>query len=511
MGVWVRTVVGVALLAMFPAMLLMLLAGLVGIEIVMFSHRLGTGLNWLLLTVPAALVLLRGLRVLLSRTVDPALGFPVHESAQPELWALVRRIAEVAGTRPPDEIYLNAEANASVTEETRLLGLVSTRRRLYIGTPLMAGLRADQLAAVLTHELAHYGNQDTRLSALAYRGRRALVSAVHSLDADWLQKLMRRILKGWMKLYMRASAGLSQRQERAADEAAARAVGSDVAAGAWREIPVIGYTWGRFADNQLIMGWSAGYLPEHIFAGYAEFVRSLGGVLDRLRAELPDEQPEPYDTHPPMRSRVAAIEAMRATPVVEVEPRAATSLLHDARTTMEAGLFSGLVPAARQKHRVGWETLAGVHGMAVASEAAGPLLDRAANLTGLPKSLGTVLAALDKGLLVDLAGVEVAPDLGRRAAREYSRPYVHTGLSAVVLVAVAEAGLARWTPEWPSGVELVVDDPRLAELTPLIDAAVADRPDTAGLRALLQSAGVDLDRTSLTSKEDLGSHAHTQS
>lgn len=511
MGVWVRTVAGVVLLAMFPAMLLLLLAGLVGIEIVMFSHRLGAGLNWLLLTVPAALVLLRGLRVLLSRTVDPALGFGVPESAQPELWALVRRIAEVAATRPPDEIYLTAEANASVTEETRLLGLVSTRRRLYIGTPLMAGMRADQLAAVLTHELAHYSNQDTRLSALAYRGRRALVSAVHSLDADWLQKLMRLILKGWMKLYMRASAGLSQRQERAADEAAARAVGSDVAASAWREIPVIDHTWGRFADHHLIMGWQAGYLPEHIFAGYAEFVRSLGEMLDRLRAEPPEEEPAPYDTHPPMRERVVTIEAMRAAPVVEVEPRAATSLLRDAKTTMEAGLFSGLVPMAREKVRVGWETLADVHGRARAAEAAGPLLDRAARLTGQARSVGAVLAALDKGLLVDLSGTEPTPGLGARARREQARPVVHTGLSAAVLVALAETGRARWTLRWPFGTTFTVEGPRIADLTPLVDDAVADRPDTAGLRHLLESAGVDLDRITPWSNDVVRSSARTQS
>jgi Zn-dependent protease with chaperone function len=511
MGVWVRTVVGVVMLAMFPAMLLLLLAGLVGIEIVMFSHRLGTGMNWLLLTVPAALVLLRGLRVLLSRTADPALGFPIPESAQPELWALVRRIAEVAATRPPDEIYLTAEVNASVTEETRLLGLVSTRRRLYIGTPLMAGMRADQLAAVLTHELAHYSNQDTRLAALAYRGRRALVSAVHSLDADWLQKLMRLILKGWMKLYMRVSAGLSQRQERAADSAAARAVGSDVAASAWREIPVIDYTWGQFADNHLIMGWPAGYMPEHIFAGYAEFVRSCGEKLDQLRAELPEEKPAPYDTHPPMRERVAAIEAMRAVPVIEVEPRPATSLLHEPRTTMEAGLFSGLVPVAREKLRVGWDTLASVHGMAVASKAAGPLLDRAARLTGQPKSVGAVLTALDKGLLVDLSGVEPTPGLGTRARREQARPVVHTGLSAAMLVAVAETGLARWTPKWPFGVNFAVDDERIGDLTALVDDAVADRPDTAGLRALLVSVGVDLDRITSWSNDVVRSQARTQS
>jgi len=284
-----------------------------------------------------------------------------------------------------------------------------------------------------------------------------------------------------------------------------------VAAGAWREIPVIAYSWGSFADHHLIMGWSAGCMPEHIFAGYAEFVRSLGEALDRLRAELPDEKPEPYDTHPPMRSRVAAIEAMRATPVVEVEPRAATSLLRDAKSTMEAGLFSGLVPGARQKLRVGWETLAGIQGMAAASEAAGPLLDRAAHLTGQPKSVGTVLAALDKGLLVELSGIEPTPDLGTRARREYARPVVHTGLSTVVLVAVAEAGLARWTPEWRSGVQFVIDDPRLTELTPLIDAAVADRPDTAGLRELLVSAGADPDRTILWSNDVQHRQAAAQS
>jgi Zn-dependent protease with chaperone function len=485
MGLWLRTAASVALLAVFPAILLVMLFGLGVAQVLWFQRSTGDGLKWLLVIVPAAMVMIRGLRVLIAKGDGAAPGWRVREEDQPELWALVRGLAVVAETAPPDEIYLMAEANALVTEETRLLGLVSRRRRLFIGVPLVAVLRSDQLAAVLTHELAHYSNHDTRLSGLAYRGRRALVSVVRNLDADIVQKLLRFLLKSWLRLYLLVSGGLSQRQERAADAAAARAVGSSVAASALREIPVIDCTWDWFSHQHMLMSWHLGYLPSDIFGGYAEYLRSFGDQFDGMREHPAEGNPAPYDTHPPMPVRVAAIEAMAATPVVEIEPGPATGLLRDARAALDAGLVSGLDPAAARKLRVDWPTLVGIWARTALLATATPLLDRAARLTGRPRTLGAVLAALDERKVVELSGIEPPAGLGPRPAREYARPHVHKELTAAVHVVLTNAGAGHWEPDWPAFGRFVVDHQAVPDLTPLVDAALADQPDTSGLRALL--------------------------
>src|SRR5262249_46363752 len=154
------------------------------------------------------LVMIRGLQLLAAPRAVAPVGTPAPERTHPELWALVRRLAVVADAEPPDEIHLTADANANVAEETRLLGLVSVRRRMYIGAPLIAGLDTAALAAVLTHELGHYAHHHTRVTALAYRGRVALTNTVAVLQGDPIQWLLRVLLSGWTTLYLRLSMGL---------------------------------------------------------------------------------------------------------------------------------------------------------------------------------------------------------------------------------------------------------------------------------------------------------------
>jgi Zn-dependent protease with chaperone function len=168
-GLGWRVAATLVLLVVFPALMVVLLGLLLVVEVAAFHQSAVVGVKLGIFVVPAGLVVLRGLGTLVARIEVPDAGVPLTESAQPELWRLVRRLAEVAGTRPPDKIFLIADVNAAVLEETRVLGLISRDRRMFIGAPLLAGMREDQLAAVLTHELAHYGNRDTRLSGLVYR------------------------------------------------------------------------------------------------------------------------------------------------------------------------------------------------------------------------------------------------------------------------------------------------------------------------------------------------------
>ncbi|MEU8946111.1 M48 family metallopeptidase [Streptomyces sp. NPDC048489] len=103
-------------------------------------------------------------------------ALPVTPHDQPELWAQIQAAAEVTGQRPPDELYLVAEANAWVAEQSRLLGLLPGRRRMLLGLPMLDGLTVPQLRAVLAHEFGHYANLDTRLGAM--RGQEALLHTV---------------------------------------------------------------------------------------------------------------------------------------------------------------------------------------------------------------------------------------------------------------------------------------------------------------------------------------------
>lgn len=112
---------------------------------------------------------------------QPPHGLPVTPQEAPTLWGTVRELAQVVGTRMPDEIRLVPEINAAVMEESRLMGLVGGRRYLYIGLPLLQALSVSQIRSVLAHELGHYSGRHTRLGGVAYRGRLAIAGTVERI------------------------------------------------------------------------------------------------------------------------------------------------------------------------------------------------------------------------------------------------------------------------------------------------------------------------------------------
>jgi Zn-dependent protease with chaperone function len=512
-----RSIAWVLLVAVVPAGMFVVMTALVAFNVYAFVVSPVTAVKIAIGVVPTVLVLGRGLWLLVSRIDSPVNGVPVHEHEQPQLWALVRRLAEVAGTTPPHDIHLVADANAAVMEDTRLLGLISTRRRMFIGAPLVTELSAPQFAAVLTHELAHYSNRDTRFAGIAYRSRRAFVHTLTTLNRDdHLQRALHFLLRRCGTLTLKATATLARRQESAADAAAAEAVGSAATAGALRELAPIAWSWNEFRDNHLIAGCSAGYLPADPFGGYRRLRASLHDEPARLRAEPPDDA-DPYDTHPPMRARVAAVGALRAAGTVHVPSGPALGLLRDPAPLLDAALLDELVPAARTMRRVDWPTLIRISGLASMTEHTDRVLARAAQLTGRRPSLRTLLDALDAGMVADIGADPAAPDRpsdSPRVRAERSRLIVRDGLRGAVVATLTEIGAVRWQEAWPSVGAMQADGRLLEPLHDLVEAAVSDRPDTRGLRALLDSAirqqGRQQRRGTATGDEDPGPDGHAQ-
>ncbi|QWF81334.1 M48 family metalloprotease [Amycolatopsis sp. CA-230715] len=492
----VRALTAVALLAGFPVLVLAIIAGLVVLEIEAASHAYVTAIKIGFFAVPASIVLLKGLGTLAKPPENAPDGLKLTEAAQPELWAFVGGLADVAGTRPPDEIYLVSGVEAAVNEETTLFGLRSKSRRLFIGAPLLAGLREDQLAAVLTHELGHYGNRDTRLSGITYRGRRSITATISSLDSGKLfQRLLKFVFRHYAKLYFLVSNAVCRRQERAADEASARAAGSAAAASALREVAAIDASWDHFLSSYAVLGWQSGYLPSDVFGGYTALRTENQDMLEEIR-ENPPAVSSRYDTHPPLAARVAAVERLGLPPVIEHGTRPATALLREHAATLDAALLTGLVPEAATKERADWATVVNLGCRAETVPGVLESLDAAAKVIGGEGTVRTYLDALEAGHLAELSTTTAEPSAsaGPLARREFVRDDVRKGLSTVVNVALADAGAARWNLSWTGPATFTVDPPHADGLDALIDDAVADEPRTAGLRDRLKHAGADLDQ-----------------
>ncbi|WP_329276865.1 M48 family metallopeptidase [Streptomyces sp. NBC_00691] len=155
----------------------------------------------------------------------------------PRLFALLDEVAASVGTTGVDVVVIDADANASVSSYG-----VRQRRMLHIGLGLWEILTPQERIALLGHEFGHYSHGDTRRTLLVR-------SALHSLDT-WRYTLApqeaqsltdtfvnvvtappRLLVDGLLVLLEHLTLHDSQRAEYRADTAAARAAGTDAAAG----------------------------------------------------------------------------------------------------------------------------------------------------------------------------------------------------------------------------------------------------------------------------------------
>jgi len=214
----------------------------------------------------------------------------VTAADEPDLVALVHELASAAGL-PAPRVYLadTDEPNAlSIGRAPQYGGIVLTHGLLY-----GARLTADEVAGVISHELAHIKNRDpltlaiasTITSAiLAFAGLFALIGAAARRNGGIALALFGIVamVAAWV---LRLAIGRSR--EYAADATGAAICGHpEWLASALRKL----------ARHQLVEG-----RVEHLTLVPAFFV-----------ASLPDEWwARALDSHPPIERRIASLEAMR--------------------------------------------------------------------------------------------------------------------------------------------------------------------------------------------------------
>ncbi|WP_308312426.1 M48 family metalloprotease [Streptomyces sp. ISL-11] len=480
---------------------------------------------------------LRGVFTLGAGTGDEQEALPVTELDQPELWGTVRALAERSGTRAPDGILLTGEVNAAVSEDARLLGLLPGRRRLYLGVPLLTGLSESQLHSVIAHELGHYGNADTRLAGITWRGRDCVLRTVAAFQEQegkrigkersrqekaaarrlrrgkkakgvdtrgvgFRYRLMAKPFQAYARFYLRVTSGVGRQQELAADRMAVRVAGRDATASALREIAVLDAAHDFYQSRYALLGVEAGLLPPRgeVFGGLRHLLADprRRSALAELRGELPADEESPYDSHPPVAERVRLIEAQPDDGRGADPARPALVLLRDAGRVLAELEDVLLTPEALAMERAEWPELAhrGMH--ALAREAAGPLRTALATAGVASGSASGDLTALldsaDAGRLWLVAGhlpksPEAAEATGR-AAREFLRPALEAGTYGLAELALVEKAGAYWELSWSERVRLRL--PGAAHsgeteeaLAAAVRAATADATDTAPLRTLL--------------------------
>lgn len=421
----------------------------------------------------------------------------VTRAQAPLLWQTVEELAERAGAPMPDEIRLTGEANAAVSEDTRMLGLVVGERRMYLGMPLLVGLPMDELKAILSHELGHYAGRHNRFGAVVYRGALALDTAQEEMrraaSGNALINVYTLLIFGVIRFYAwcygRIAFAILRRQETEADRSAALIAGPEVTGEALRSTLVLISAWADFRTRFLTPLAAGNSVPDDPFSAFEAMLADpdYRDVLAQHRAAPPETTQARLDTHPSLAQRLAYL-ATLPTREGPRDLRPALSLLGADPTECAHRVRAALHPAQRELPWRDWVALAaGSH----VERHLGWLRPAVRDLREEPPdaelTIDGVLELLETGRTAELAG-----RLARHAGADPDRgpDLLRAALVSLLGAALVNAGSASWTAPWAGGPRLIVRDPAI-ELTDLVQRALDNPRDVPRLRLHLAVLGVD--------------------
>jgi heat shock protein HtpX len=316
---------------------------------VVYAHRLHIKLA--VICVISALVILWSIVPRIDKFVAP--GPQLDPARQPRLFHAIQGISQATGQSMPAEVYLVNDVNAWVTERGGWMGFGS-RRVMGIGLPLMQMLNVSEFRGVLAHEFGHYHGGDTKLGPWVYKTRGAIMRTLAGLGDSLVQKPF--IWYG--NLFLRLTHAISRAQEFAADVLAAGIVGSRPMRTGLQTVHSAGPAFDAFWRGEAVPVLSAGYRPP-LADGFRRFLQEQNiatAVANSLVEAMKENKSDPYDTHPALGERIAALEQLPPGPTAPDEQPAIT-LLNDV-AELEQQLLVSLAGAAEASklQPVAWET-----------------------------------------------------------------------------------------------------------------------------------------------------------
>jgi Zn-dependent protease with chaperone function len=439
-----------------------------------------------------------------DRFDDP--GPTLREEDHPRLFEVLRGVARDTGQAMPAEVFLVPQLNAWVAQRGGVMGFGS-RRVMGLGLPLLEALSVRQFRAVLAHEFGHYYGGDTRLGPWIYKTRAAIERTLRNVHAH--SGMLAKPFQWYGNAFVRITHAVSRQQEFSADALAARTVGA---------APLIeGLRFLHGSDGAFSAYWSQEVAPvlqlgarPPIAAGFRQFlaVPHVRTAVDQaVEHELAEGEASPYDTHPCLRDRVAALAELPAGEPAIHDPPAITLL--DAPDRLESSLLAFMGgPGAPPLESVAWDDVgdrvwlpfwraqAARHAGRLAGLTPADLPERAKNPTALADRLGLVPGnevagdehVAQAGWVVGLALVTALHDRGWKLHAPPGEPValLHDGATVHPFSLLQQLGSGELAAaDWLARVGLCRDDLLSAGAQPHVpgDRHRPPRRGRAGARA----------------------------
>lgn len=410
-----------------------------------------------------------------DRFVAP--GPRLERADNPRLFDEAEGVAKQVDEPMPAEVYLVPEVNAGVFQRGGFLGR-GGHRVMVLGLPLLDVLTISEFRAVLAHEFGHYHGGDVKLGPWIYRTREAIGRTIGNLTGRGLLQMPFLV---YGRLFLRTTQAISRQQEFAADALAARTVGSGALIDGLRRIHAAGLAFSAYWREEFVPVLNAGYQVPFV-SGFQQFSTNerVAGLLDKaMQEELANPSVDPYDSHPPLAERIAAVEHLPPGPPAN-DQSPALALLGDPKAAESSLLLAVLKPGVSLRE-LDWDR--------VATEVIIPQMRKRI------EPYGKLLAGATVAQLPELA--KKAPELGRNIVTHQGRkvpanadttPWGLGLLADSLTVALAGNG---WTIDAPPGA-LVSARQGSAVIQPheIVQQLGGQEADPGGWRRKVEELGI---------------------
>jgi len=292
----------------FLGLFVLVLLGLAGLVVAGALNGPALALKFLIPIGALLFVVFRALYV----KFPPPDGLPLERGEVPGLFRMLDDVREQIRGPRIHEVRVDGDTNASIVQVPRAAGIFGSRNYVVLGLPYLNALSADEMRAVVAHELGHLSHAHGRFGAFVYRVRETWFNLLRGLEERrslWTG-LIRRFFVWYVPYFSAYTLPVARTHEFEADATAAEVAGREVTAVAL----VKGVLAARWADESY---WPKLYErandeaapPQAAFAPMAE---GIGRAAHAEHAalwyrQLLEEETSPYDSHPSLSERIGRL------------------------------------------------------------------------------------------------------------------------------------------------------------------------------------------------------------
>jgi Zn-dependent protease with chaperone function len=229
-------------------------------------------------------------------------------------------LCQSMGAQVPENILVEFGISFFVTEAN--ISCFSGRvqgRTLCVSAPLLRILDAEELRAVLAHELAHFTGLDTQYSARfypVYRGTQSALQEIYRLQESGSrylgymllpQLLSVFILERYLSFFTGIERKISRERETRADTVAASLAGNQALGSALKKVYGYGNLWSQVAEKSLLNSLNEGWMYRNFLASFLEYAYQHPELVEALVNDSTYTPFHPTDSHPQLGSRLSAL------------------------------------------------------------------------------------------------------------------------------------------------------------------------------------------------------------